>query len=144
MSMIYSVYKVDKVGCWLCCWKRVCAVLVLRVCVVLMADSVWCWEWACGFEKHCSVKSKCVALRVCMELRDSVYWMCTMSMLVMRLQSSSQAPQCRGRECVASTNTSTASFIRSSFLKTTPYLHSHTHSHTHNTNIVKLHFSLSL
>lgn len=54
----------------------------------------------------------------------------TISMLVMRLQSSSHAPQCRGRAWVASTNTSTASFSRSSFRSTTPYLFPHTHRHT--------------
>lgn len=46
----------------------------------------------------------------------------TISMLVTRLLSSSHAPQWRGRAWIASTNTFTASFSRSSFRSTTPYL----------------------
>lgn len=49
-------------------------------------------------------------------------------MLVTRLLSSSHAPQWRGRAWIASTNTSTASFSRSSFRRTTPYLCFHTHT----------------
>lgn len=47
----------------------------------------------------------------------------TISLSVIRLQSSSHVPQCNGKMCVASTKTSKASLTRSSFRKTTPYLH---------------------
>jgi len=49
-------------------------------------------------------------------------------MLVTRLLSSSHAPQWRGSAWIASTNTSTDSFSRSSFRSTTPYLFTHTHT----------------
>lgn len=55
----------------------------------------------------------------------------TISPLVTRLLSSSQAPQWSGSAWIASTNTSTASLSRSSFRSTTPYLRPRRHTQRH-------------
>lgn len=81
----------------------------------MMIDNTWrikC-SWLHAIYNWCNVNTKVI----------------TISMLVTRLLSSSQAPQWRGSAWIASTNTSTASFSRSSFRSTTPYLCSHTNTH---------------